>query len=193
MRRLRRLCRRVVQQIEDTHNANQIPIVVGGTSYWIQHLIFPERMASLEKSENTPGQQEPSSPPSESFKNALGALPPELLDLFNNLPEHAPRADDDIELSHRLHDLLMALDPLVAQRWHWRDTRKVLTNLRVIQENRRLASEVIREQSKAIPKPRYFCTVYCQLHLVCFNTTSRQISNAVLLALCEARCAEAPP
>ncbi len=135
--------------------------MVGGTSYWIQHLIFPERMASLDKPENTAEQEKPSHPPSESFKNALAALPPEVLDLFNSLPEYAPRADDDIAFAHRLYNLLMALDPLVAQRWHWRDTRKVLTNLRVIQENRRLASEVIRDQSKAVLKPRYLDSVSC--------------------------------
>ncbi|KAI0371795.1 tRNA isopentenyltransferase [Pilatotrama ljubarskyi] len=147
-----------IEAIDETHSRNQIPIVVGGTSYWIQHLIFPERMASLEKPED--GAQLPDSPQSRDFANALTALPQELLDLYHNLPELAPSADDDPSIAHKLHDLLMALDPLVARRWHWRDARKVLTSLRVIQENRRLASEVIKEQSKVVPKPRY--------HTLCF-------------------------
>ncbi|KAI8998914.1 tRNA isopentenyltransferase [Trametes punicea] len=144
-----------IEAIEETHERNQVPIVVGGTSYWIQHLLFPERMASLEE----PGDRhaQPKGPPavSESFVNALAALPPELLSFFNNLPEQAPSADEDPLAAHRLHDLLMSLDPLVAQRWHWRDTRKVLTNLRIIQGHRRLASELIKEQSQTTPIPRY--------------------------------------
>ncbi|KAI0670674.1 tRNA isopentenyltransferase [Trametes maxima] len=141
--------------IEEVHNRDEVPIVVGGTSYWIQHLIFPERMASLEKP-GEPTTKPPTRPPySESFVKALAALPPEMLSLFNNLPQQAPNADDDPTMSHNLHDLLLAMDPLVAQRWHWRDGRKVLTSLRIIEENRRLASEVIKEQSRGIPKPRY--------------------------------------
>ncbi|KAI0637276.1 tRNA isopentenyltransferase [Trametes polyzona] len=144
-----------IHAIDETHSRNQIPIVVGGTSYWIQHLIFPERMASLDKSESDAQPADSPPPPSEAFASALAALPPELLDLFNNLPDQAPIADDDPSTAHKLHDLLSALDPLVAQRWHWRDARRVLTSLRVIQENRRLASEVIKDQSSIVPKPRY--------------------------------------
>ncbi|KAI0781243.1 tRNA isopentenyltransferase [Trametes elegans] len=143
-----------IQAIEETHSQNQIPIVVGGTSYWIQHLIFPERMASLEKPEDGAVSSQ-DIPLSESFAKALAALPPEMLALFNDLPENAPTADDDPTLAHRLHDLLAAIDPLVSQRWHWRDSRKVLTSLRIILENRRLASEVMKEQSTTIPRPRY--------------------------------------
>ncbi|KAI6036793.1 IPP transferase-domain-containing protein [Pisolithus microcarpus] len=35
-----------MQAINETHNRNEIPIVIGGTSYWIQHLLFPNRLAS---------------------------------------------------------------------------------------------------------------------------------------------------
>ncbi|KAI6116890.1 tRNA isopentenyltransferase [Pisolithus croceorrhizus] len=35
-----------MRAINETHNRNEIPIVVGGTSYWIQHLLFPNRLAS---------------------------------------------------------------------------------------------------------------------------------------------------
>ena len=141
------------RKIEETHARNEVPIVVGGTSYWIQHLIFPERMASLDKSsEQAP--TTPVSPPSQAYADAFASLPPELLALFNNLPESAPNADADPHLTLNLHRLLTMFDPLVAQRWHWRDSRKVLTNLRIIQENRRLASEIIREQSQTTSKPR---------------------------------------
>ncbi len=128
--------------------------MVGGTSYWIQHLIFPERMASFYKPSGEPTSKSVPSPPSEAYANALACLPSEMLSLFNNLPEAAPSADMDPHLTMSLHQLLTMLDPLVAQRWHWRDSRKVLTNLRIIQENRRLASEIIREQSQTTSKPR---------------------------------------
>ncbi|KAI0710400.1 tRNA isopentenyltransferase [Cerioporus squamosus] len=144
-----------IQVIDETHARNEVPIVVGGTSYWIQHLIFPERMASLDKSNGEPSSPSVPTPPSEAYANALACLPPELLALFNNLPEAAPSADTDPRLTMSLHQLLTVLDPLVAQRWHWRDSRKVLTNLRIIQENRRLVSEIIREQSQTTSKPRY--------------------------------------
>ncbi|KAI9056678.1 tRNA isopentenyltransferase [Trametes sanguinea] len=144
-----------IREIDETHKRNQIPIVVGGTSYWIQHLIFPERMASLEKPEEDLVDGDAVPAPSEQLTRALAALPEELLSLFNSLTEQAPNADEDPSTAHKLHDLLMALDPLVANRWHWRDTRKVLSNLRIIEEHRRLASEVIKKQSQSIPIPRY--------------------------------------
>lgn len=142
-------------QVEETHSRNQVPIVVGGTSYWIQHLIFPERMASLDKSGHESPETNEAALPSAAFTNALASLPPELLSLFNNLPEQAPSADLYPQLSLNLHKLLAHVDPLVSQRWHWRDSRKVLTNLRIIQDNRRLASEVLKEQSQLTSRPRY--------------------------------------
>ncbi|KAI0807077.1 tRNA isopentenyltransferase [Fomes fomentarius] len=149
--------RDAIEVIEETHAKNQVPIVVGGTSYWIQHLIFPDRMASLDKSGGGVSQTTQCSPlsASEAFVKALASLPPDLLALFNEIPDTAPSADTNPQLCLSLHRLLELLDPLVAQRWHWRDSRKVLTNLRVIQENRRLASEVIHEQSQTVSKPRY--------------------------------------
>ncbi|RPD65827.1 tRNA isopentenyltransferase [Lentinus tigrinus ALCF2SS1-7] len=147
--------RDAMQVIDETHARNEVPIVVGGTSYWIQHLIFPERMASLDKSSAEASSTPVSPSPSEAYTNALASLPPELLALFNDLPGIAPIADTNPRLAMDLHRLLGMIDPLVAQRWHWRDSRRVLTNLRIIQENRRLASEIIREQSHTASKPRY--------------------------------------
>jgi len=112
---------------------------VGGTSYWIQHLIFPDRLV---------GKESQPSPPSHSSKNLLSELSPEERDLFSKLPDLPPSASDDPDGALAMHRLLQKLDPMVASRWHWRDTRKVLRSLRIIAETGRLPSEIIAEQSE---------------------------------------------
>ncbi|KDQ33701.1 hypothetical protein PLEOSDRAFT_1032942 [Pleurotus ostreatus PC15] len=117
-----------MKAIEETHKQNKIPIVVGGTSYWIQHLLFPNRLSQSEL---------------------------HLLDLFNSLPEHPPSASDDPKLALSLHKLLSCLDPKIAMRWHWRDTRKVLRNIEIVRETGRIPSLILGEQSKERVKTRY--------------------------------------
>lgn len=148
-------------QIDETHERNQIPIVVGGTSYWIQHLIFPERLLatfddppSEGSRPSTPNHEDNAQDQSEALSRALSSLPPELLVLFNDLPSTAIPASADPELAFSLHRLLSLLDPTVAQRWHWKDTRKVTRNLVIIKQTGRLPSEIISEQSNSSPLPR---------------------------------------
>ncbi|KAE9407010.1 tRNA isopentenyltransferase [Gymnopus androsaceus JB14] len=144
--------------VDDAHKNNQIPIIVGGTSYWIQHLLFPNRLA---KDINSETDQRPSSPAlerseiPEDLAKSINSLPPELLDLFKSLPVPAPSADIDPEGALRLYHLLKALDASVAARWHWKDTRKVLRSLCIIQETGRKPSELIHEQSKDVLEPRF--------------------------------------
>ncbi|KAG1836655.1 tRNA isopentenyltransferase [Suillus subalutaceus] len=132
-----------IKAIDETHRMDMIPIIVGGTSYWIQHLIFPNRLP-------TPGQSL-----SDSVAQSIANLPPELLELFNALPEHPPSAASHPQDALLLHNLLTALDEPVAQRWHWRDTRKVMGSLRVIKDTGKAPSEIIIEQSKTALIPRY--------------------------------------
>jgi len=133
-------------KINDIHNQNKIPIVVGGTSYWIQHLVFPDRLVGKD-----------SQPPSPSClsENLLSKLSPDERDLINKLPDPPPSASTDPDSALAMHRLLQALDPTVASRWHWRDTRKVLRSLRIIAETGRLPSEVIAEQSETDLTARY--------------------------------------
>ncbi len=58
------------------------------------------------------------------------------------------------EDSYNLHELLCRIDPDMAQRWHWKDSRKVLRSLEIIKESGRLASQVMSDQdsSKSLPK-----------------------------------------
>ncbi|KDR81416.1 hypothetical protein GALMADRAFT_89311 [Galerina marginata CBS 339.88] len=145
-----------IKLIDEMHENDELPIIVGGTAYWIQHLIFPNRLvpkeASVPRSSTVPW--------SEELKTSIGSLPPELVLLLENLPQDAPSAKTDPEEAFKLHTLLSTLDPVVSQRWHWKDTRKVLRSLEIMKESGKRPSEIIFEQSTSIldSKPR-FCTL----------------------------------
>ncbi|TRM59476.1 IPP transferase-domain-containing protein [Schizophyllum amplum] len=114
--------------IDDMHRRQEIPIIVGGTSYWIQHLLFPGRLAGED----------------------ISPLPPAVR---MSLDEASLVYSAGVGL--QLHTLLTALDPPVAARWHWKDTRKVIRCLNIIKDTGRRPSEIFDEQSKDVPKPRY--------------------------------------
>ncbi|KAF8841003.1 tRNA isopentenyltransferase [Paxillus ammoniavirescens] len=147
--------RDAIQVIEETHSRNEIPIVVGGTSYWIQHLLFPNRLANEDLSSTSGGASIPDRIMSASLDRSISQLPPDLLDLWRALPRHPPNAATNPEGALSLHKLLQALDDPVASRWHWRDTRKVLRSLQIMQESGRTPSEIISEQSESPLSPRY--------------------------------------
>lgn len=147
------------------HENHELPIIVGGTSYWIQHLIFPNRLVSKDsrsRSKSSSPVIEPSW--SEQLLLSIASLPPDLLLLFQHLPEEPPSAKVNPDEAFRLHSLLSILDPVVSQRWHWKDTRKVLRSLQIIKERRQLPSDIIVEQSSTTTdsKPRSvrMCTSY---------------------------------
>lgn len=145
-------------QIDETHKRNQVPIVVGGTSYWIQHLMFPNRLASSFETnpaqETSPQSRPPTPTVSERLAQSIATLPPDIVQLFYALPEQPPSASSEPELSWSLHKLLSALDPAVAQRWHWKDTRKVLRSLCIIHDTGSLSSEIIKQQAETLVRPR---------------------------------------
>ncbi|KAI4522525.1 tRNA isopentenyltransferase [Schizophyllum commune Loenen D] len=135
--------------IDDMHRRREIPIVVGGTSYWIQHLLFPGRLAGEEVSSSPPAVRM-----SLEIQQALDTLPPHLLDLWNDLPQEATLVYSAGAGLH-MHNLLSALDPVVAARWHWKDTRKIIRCLNIIKDTGKRPSDIFDEQSKDVPKPRY--------------------------------------
>jgi len=85
----------------------------------------------------------------------LSQLTVDLRQLYDALPEVPPSAADDPAGALALHNLLQALDPVVAARWHWRDTRKVLRNLEIMKDSGRKVSEILKEQSAVALSPRY--------------------------------------
>ena len=86
--------------------------------------------------------------------------------LYDALPEASPSAADDPAGALALFNLLQALDPAVAARWHWRDTRKVLRNLNIMKDSGRKVSEVLQEQSAVALSPRWVpvgASLFCAL------------------------------
>ena len=126
------------------HENKELPIVVGGTSYWMQHLIFPDRLVSKEI---VPKDLEEPKSWSPKLAVSISSLPAELLGVFVNLPVDPPSAKTNPDLAFKLHTLLSILDPPISQRWHWKDTRKVLRSLEIIKETGKPPSHIIHEQS----------------------------------------------
>ena len=92
--------------------------------------------------------------PSPRLAEALGRLPSDLLPLYQNLAAQPTVESMEPGNALTLHRLLAVLDPPVAQRWHWKDTRKVLRSLEIIQQTGRLPSEIFSEQSENVSLPR---------------------------------------
>lgn len=128
---------------------NKLPIVVGGTSYWIQHLLFPDRLPSAVKASPSPQIAYDA-----RLVEAVSLLTPLCRELFGGLPKVPPKADTEPEAAFALYSLLKDIDELTASRWHWRDTRKVLRSLELMKETGKRASDLLSEQSRIAVVPR---------------------------------------
>ncbi|KAK4058460.1 tRNA dimethylallyltransferase, mitochondrial [Microbotryomycetes sp. JL221] len=153
-------------KIEEMHKNKEIPIAVGGTAYYLQHLVFPNQLVadvpvtqqphltSGNDSVSKRGLQDLTAFP-QDLKDSILSLPIELLDLFYTLPslpqtstpnefppafpiERLPTAfDTPRTFTSGLYTLLKHVDPDSASRWHWRDIRKVRRALEIVWEGRR--------------------------------------------------------
>ena len=91
---------------------------------------------------------------SETLAAAVNALPPKSFDLYHNLPKQLSSEYMDTDSASALYSLLSSLDPQMAQRWHWKDSRKILRSLNIIKESGRLGSELVTEQNEVNDPPR---------------------------------------
>jgi tRNA dimethylallyltransferase len=111
----------------------------------------------------------------------IALLPAPLLHLWESLADISTAQSFDPDLAFSLHSLLSRLDPPIAQRWHWKDTRKVLRSLEIIQENGCRASDLVSRQAEHRSDPRS-----SSLALVCDYLSSvayYQVSHSYILAL----------
>ncbi|EWC44567.1 hypothetical protein DRE_06648 [Drechslerella stenobrocha 248] len=106
--------------IQDIRKRGKVPIVVGGTHYYVQSLLFRESIQDFEENESS---GEPA-----SRKEALVAKFPIL---------EAPTSEILDELRRR--------DPVMANRWHPNDRRKILRSLEICLSTNRKASDLYAE------------------------------------------------
>jgi len=144
--------------IEESHQRDAVPIVAGGTLYWIQHLLFPERLASDPKNQSKVSADAVLQSP--ELSAAISTLPEPLLSLYQHLPDRGSVSSMSEENIYNLHELLRRIDPDMAQRWHWKDSRKVLRSLEIIKESGRLASHVMRDQDSTKSLPKYRALIF---------------------------------
>ncbi|KAG8927866.1 hypothetical protein FRC02_007647 [Tulasnella sp. 418] len=141
------------------HSRREVPIVAGGTLYWVQHLLFPNRLLSLESDDSQrAGSSAPSiAPLSPELRISLSKLSKEEQTLFDNLPDRSRSEPDHLseDAAWSLHSLLSKLDPVTGARWHWKDSRKIVRSLEIIKESGRKASDVFADQRKVECDSRY--------------------------------------
>ncbi|CEQ42808.1 SPOSA6832_04660, partial [Sporobolomyces salmonicolor] len=169
-------------QIDELRARGTLSIAVGGTSYYLQNLVFPNQLVADVASSSRPSSPEPPSASPKTLDDvadfpprlleAIKALPAELLSLFFVLPalpdistpdDFPPRFPLDLlpprlrspeTLVPALYTLLKTLDPASADRWHWRDVRKVRRALDIVWEGRRWEDVVSEQQQKSNEGPR---------------------------------------
>lgn len=160
-----------------------LPIIAGGTLYWIQHLIFPDRLVSSLHSEKvSPGPSTPTLKPSPEVSSRVFQLPLQLQQLYQRLPERDTVDELSNDDAWQLHTLLGKLDPDMAARWHWKDTRKVLRSLEIIKESGRLASQSVRSQDQDSSLPRCVGPVLCFAKRVKLRCAKNAVTH--LLVVC---------
>ncbi|KAG0036835.1 hypothetical protein BGZ82_003669 [Podila clonocystis] len=111
-----------LQLIKDIHGRKHMPIVVGGTHYYIQSLLWRDTTLDTKKNagtlSETRGQEE------------------------TNVTEAFLRDSDTATLYKKLQEV----DPLMANKWHENDRRKITRSLQVFFETGQCQSDLIRQQ-----------------------------------------------
>ncbi|GAA5932151.1 tRNA dimethylallyltransferase [Sporobolomyces koalae] len=178
--------RDALNKIDELERRQSLPICVGGTSYYLQNLIFPNQLVA-DASQSRPASPLPSEstrtlkdiahfPP--SLRQAIESLPEELVQLFlalpalpatstpDDFPAHfplyhlPPRLRSPDTLTPALYRLLQCVDPTSAERWHWRDIRKVRRALDIVWSGKRWDDVVSEQRAKGNEGPRFRSLIF---------------------------------
>ncbi|EIW70385.1 hypothetical protein TREMEDRAFT_28696, partial [Tremella mesenterica DSM 1558] len=145
---LGRWCLEAGTKIDSLENST-LPIICGGTHYFIQHFLFPPSELSIVRppTGSLKGKDKWTPPCPRPSTSGLGEEWEMLLNTFWTnqpiWPKSSSNQGHEQETQRRgasrttlreahllaLHQLLQAVDPKEAGRWHWRDGRKVRRGL----------------------------------------------------------------
>ncbi|ESZ94983.1 hypothetical protein SBOR_4603 [Sclerotinia borealis F-4128] len=120
------------QIIQGIRSRGRLPIVVGGTHYYTQSLLFEDELVSTGKASGEGQDDEQLS--------------------IEELSKRFPILNASTE---QILDRLREVDPLMAARWHPNDRRKIQTSLQIFLTSGKKASDIYMEQkeTKAIAPP----------------------------------------
>ncbi|GAB5588163.1 tRNA dimethylallyltransferase [Umbelopsis nana] len=112
----------VTQFIEDISERKALPVLVGGTNYYVQSLLWPMSLISSPNDGDSSSDEE--------------------------------KEDNDISSmdTPSLYKELQRVDPIMAEKWHPGDRRKIAKSLKVYRDMGRPQSELIKEQQEQAKK-----------------------------------------
>src|SRR5436190_11089962 len=122
--RIGRFKKESLQTIKEIRSRGKLPILVGGTHYYTQSVLFNGSL--LDKGEPEPEEDDQLSIPVSERWPILEASPGEIL------------------------QKLREVDPVMAARWHPNETRKIRRSLEIYLQTGRPASEIYQEQRRQI-------------------------------------------
>lgn len=121
--RIGKFKKEALRLIDDIHSRGKMPILVGGTHYYTQAVLFKDQLVGEGVSDSEGDVSSPKGLPSTSAK--------------------WPILDADPEI---MMEKLKEVDPAMAERWHPRDARKIRRSLEIYFQTGRRASEIYAEQ-----------------------------------------------
>lgn len=124
--------RETLRLIEEIHSRGKLPVLVGGTHYYTQAVLFKDQTVG----ENAEIGDEPQGTAIEEPESTSSAVKWPILD-----------APTEVVLQK-----LREVDPVMADRWHPNETRKIRRSLEIYFQTGRPASEVYTEQKLAKQK-----------------------------------------
>jgi tRNA dimethylallyltransferase len=123
--------KRALGVIEEIRGRGKLPILVGGTHYYTQSLLFRDRLAEAEEDGEGAGNkkdQHEAQGPTEDLEDKYPILK---------------------ESTEKLLETLQDVDPVMAERWHPNDRRKIQRSLEIYLQTGRKASDIYAEQRLA--------------------------------------------
>ncbi|KAJ5204034.1 uncharacterized protein N7498_004913 [Penicillium cinerascens] len=120
--RIGRFKKEALRLIDDIRSRGKLPILVGGTHYYTQAVLFKDQLVG-EGSDDEDGPEPFQELPSTSDKWPILESSPEVL-----------------------MEKLREVDPVMAERWHPKDARKIRRSLEIYFQTGRRASEIYAEQ-----------------------------------------------
>ncbi|XP_054169066.1 tRNA dimethylallyltransferase-like [Oppia nitens] len=138
---------KTLEVINDLMSRGIVPILVGGTNYYIESILWEVLISGDEE---------------ESDDNEVPLLDREVIDCKDNHRMNENDLTKDSILCHpiftfglnevssdKLHQILEQLDPVSSQKIHPNDRRKVIRCLQIYQQKKKTKSELINEQMTA--------------------------------------------